>query len=103
VRRGGTRVTVSVKPEVYTEQSKPVGRIGAGPKIDRAAIAELTTEVRYGPIESIGRALYKTWDTSVFSLQMLGKMIVGEVSLKNLSGPITCSIYCRYRYWMAVI
>jgi regulator of sigma E protease len=36
------------------------------------------TEVRYGPFKSIAKALYKTWDTSVFSLQMLGKMIVGE-------------------------
>ena len=45
----------------------------------------MITEVRYGRLESVGKALYKTWDTSVFSLQMLGKMIVGEVSLKNLS------------------
>jgi regulator of sigma E protease len=39
------------------------------------------------------KALHKTWDTSVFSLQMLGKMIIGEVSLKNLSGPITIADY----------
>jgi len=41
----------------------------------------------------MGKAFYKTWDTSVFSLQMLGKMIVGDVSLKNLSGPITIADY----------
>src|SRR6185503_18487602 len=80
-------------PDVYTEATKPVGRIGAGRKVDRAAMAELSTVVRYGPLESVGKALYKTWDTSVFSLQMLGKMIVGEVSLKNLSGPITIADY----------
>jgi regulator of sigma E protease len=44
-------------------------------------------------VQSFSRALYKTWDTSVFSLKMLGKMIVGEVSLKNLSGPITIADY----------
>lgn len=94
VRRDGARATtVRVMPEVYTDSGKPVGRIGAGPKVDRAALEGLTTEVRYGPVESIGKALYKTWDTSVFSLQMLGKMIVGEVSLKNLSGPITIADY----------
>ncbi|HYC48412.1 MAG TPA: RIP metalloprotease RseP [Burkholderiales bacterium] len=93
VRRDEARVTLAVTPEVYTEAGKPVGRIGAGPKVDRAALAALTIEVRYGPVESIGKALYKTWDTSVFSLQMLGKMIVGEVSLKNLSGPITIADY----------
>jgi len=94
VRRDVGRTTaVRVTPEVYTDSGKPVGRIGAGPKLDRAALAGLTTEVRYGPLESFGKALYKTWDTSVFSLQMLGKMIVGEVSLKNLSGPITIADY----------
>ena len=92
-RDGGRTITVPVAPEVYTEGGKPIGRIGAGPKVDRGALAQLTTEVRYGPLESLTKALYKTWDTSVFSLQMLGKMIVGEVSLKNLSGPITIADY----------
>jgi regulator of sigma E protease len=49
--------------------------------------------VRYGPIESLWQALVKTWDTSIFSLKMLGKMLVGDVSLKNLSGPITIADY----------
>jgi regulator of sigma E protease len=53
----------------------------------------MIVEVRYGPFESLARALAKTWDVSVFSLKMLGKMIVGEVSLKNLSGPITIADY----------
>jgi regulator of sigma E protease len=50
-------------------------------------------EVRYGFWESLPKALERTWDTSAFSLQMLGKMLVGEVSLKNLSGPITIADY----------
>jgi regulator of sigma E protease len=50
-------------------------------------------EVRYGPGESLVRALAKTWEMSVFSLRMLGKMIVGEVSWRNLSGPVTIADY----------
>jgi regulator of sigma E protease len=53
----------------------------------------MITEVRYGPLDGLLKALHKTWDTSIFSLKMLGKMIVGEVSLKNLSGPITIADY----------
>jgi len=49
--------------------------------------------VRYGPLQSLNLSLARTWDTSVFSLRMLGKMIMGEVSLKNLSGPITIADY----------
>ena len=39
------------------------------------------------------RALDKTWDTSVFSLSMLGRMVIGQISLKNISGPITIADY----------
>ena len=94
LRRAGALIpALSVKTEVHTENGQAIGRIGAGPKVDRDAFAALMTEVRYGPIESIGKAVYKTWDTSAFSLQMLGRMLVGEVSLKNLSGPITIADY----------
>jgi regulator of sigma E protease len=94
VKRGEKdTISIPVTPEVYTENGKAVGRIGAGPKVDPEALASLMTEVRYGPVQSFFKAIYKTWDTSVFSLQMLGKMITGEVSLRNLSGPITIADY----------
>ena len=54
--------------------------------------AELT-RIDYGPVESLGKAVVKTWETALFSLRMLGKMVIGEVSLKNLSGPITIADY----------
>jgi regulator of sigma E protease len=53
----------------------------------------MMVDVRHGPIDSLGEAVARTWSTSVLSLQMLGKMLVGEVSLKNLSGPITIADY----------
>jgi regulator of sigma E protease len=93
VRRDGRSLNVQVTPDALTENGRAIGRIGAGPRVDREALASMMTEVHYGPIESIGKALYKTWDTSIFSLQMLGKMLIGEVSLKNLSGPITIADY----------
>lgn len=93
LRRASGGTIVQLTPQAANENGKSIGRIGAGPKMDPKAVAELTTEVSYGPLESISKAIYKTWDTSVFSLKMLGKMIVGEVSLKNLSGPITIADY----------
>jgi len=44
-------------------------------------------KVHYGPLAAFGKALERTWETSVFSLKMLGKMVVGQISWKNLSGP----------------
>ena len=45
--------------------------------------------VRYGPIEGLRAACDQTWDMTTFSVKMLGKMVMGQVSLKNLSGPGT--------------
>ncbi|MBI4204535.1 MAG: RIP metalloprotease RseP [Betaproteobacteria bacterium] len=94
VKRGGAMLpAIAVTPGSVIESGQPVGKIGAAPLVDRSLMAGLTTEVRYGPLESMSKALHKTWDTSIFTLKMLGKMIIGEVSLKNLSGPITIADY----------
>jgi regulator of sigma E protease len=50
-------------------------------------------EISYGPVESLRLAAAKTWEMSVFSLRMLGRMLTGEVSWKNLSGPVTIADY----------
>ena len=95
VRRDGVALpAIPVMPEAYTDKDgRKLGRIGAVLQIKQRAFEKYVVEVRYGPLESAGKALARTWDTSVFSLKMLGKMIVGEVSLKNLSGPITIADY----------
>jgi len=94
VRRGGTsQPVIAVTPEVVVEGGRKIGRIGAAPQVDPAVLSGMIVEVRYGPAESLVKALHKTWDTSVFSLKMLGKMLTGDISLKNLSGPITIADY----------
>jgi regulator of sigma E protease len=93
ILRGGAMHQLAVTPESKQEGGKTLGRIGAAPKIDEASIKRLITEVRYGPFESVVKAVERTWDVSTFTLKMLGKMIVGEVSLKNLSGPLTIADY----------
>lgn len=92
-RKGAMLPAIAVRPAPATENGEVVGKIGAAPRIEQEAVAELVTEVRYGPLDSLAKALQKTWDTSVFTLKMLGKMIVGDVSLRNLSGPITIADY----------
>jgi regulator of sigma E protease len=75
-------------------QVTPDTEAAGGQKIGKAGIRNpYYVEVRYGPLPSLGLALMRTWDTSVFSLRMLGKMVMGEISLKNLSGPITIADY----------
>ena len=93
IKRGKQRLSFTLTPETVQDNGEKIGRIGAAPKIDRAALQRLLTEVRYPFGPALSKALEKTWETSVFSLKMLGKMLVGEISLKNVSGPITIADY----------
>jgi len=90
---GGREERVDIEPGAHKEGAATIGRIGAAPRIDPGAMEAMAVEVRYPVGESLWRAFAKTWETSIFSLQMLGKMLTGHVSLKNLSGPITIADY----------
>ena len=93
IKRGDTALQLKVTPDVAVETTGRIGRIGVAVRVDADAMRQYMVEVRYTPWTSLGKAIERTWDTSVFSLRMLGKMMVGEVSLKNLSGPITIADY----------
>ncbi|HEX5363820.1 MAG TPA: RIP metalloprotease RseP [Gallionella sp.] len=93
IRRGGTVAEIAVIPQAVTESGKTVGKIGAGPQVDKAAWQAMFIEVSYSPLDAFGQSLRKTWETSAISLKMMGKMVMGEVSMKNLSGPITIADY----------
>jgi regulator of sigma E protease len=89
VERGASVLSVPVTPDAVGAGGARIGRIGAAPEVPAAHAARIFTQVRYGPLESVAKATAKTWDISVFSLRMLGKMLLGEVSWKHLSGPVT--------------
>jgi len=85
IERDGARSTLRLRPESVQAGGETIGRIG----VDFRDLVE----VRYGPVESFGLAVERTWDTAIFSLRMLGKMVTGEASWKNLSGPVTIADY----------
>jgi regulator of sigma E protease len=93
VERGADRLEIAVTPAAEQQGAETVGRIGAAPHIDQADVEHLLTEVRYPPLAAGWRALQRMAEVSVFTLKMLGRMIVGDVSLSNLSGPITIADY----------
>jgi len=93
IERAGQLQQLIITPDRIEENHAAIGRIGAAPQIDRAAFDAMLIEVSYPPLRAVEEALRKTWETSVISLKMMAKMVVGEVSLKNLSGPITIADY----------
>ena len=102
LRRGEKTLSIAVVPQAVAESGKTVGKIGAAPQVDDAAWQAMLTEVSYGPFEAFARSLRKTWETSIISLKMMGKMVVGEISMKNLSGPITIADYAGQSAEMGV-
>ena len=88
VERGGRSVELDLSPRVDAGSGTPYGRIDA---MIGAPAAQVT--VRYGALDGLVRGAERTWDTSVFTLRMLGRMVIGEASLKNLSGPISIADY----------
>ena len=102
IRRGDTTLNVSLVPRPATEGGKQIGLIGVGPKVDRQEWQAMFTEVSYAPVEAFTRSLRKTWETTVISLKMMGKMVTGEISMKNLSGPITIADYAGQSAAMGV-
>jgi regulator of sigma E protease len=91
--RDGKPIEIRVTTENALDSGKRIGRIGAGPYIDESLLASMRGEVRFGPLAAVKRALYKTWDLSAFSVEMMGKLLTGQASLKNLSGPVTIADY----------
>ena len=89
VERAGTTRSVEIVPETVNAGTTRIGRIGAGPRQPEGYADKLLIRVQYGPIEAVTRGAAKTWDIAIFSLKMLGKMLVGEVSWRHLSGPVT--------------
>jgi len=93
VMRENTPLSIALTPEAVDENGATVGKIGAAPQVERAQIDAMLTEVRYDALEAWPRAIRKTWDTAAISLKMMAKMVVGEASMKNLSGPLTLADY----------
>jgi regulator of sigma E protease len=88
VQRGQQTLDVVLQPLMKLVQGQMLPRIEAA-----LGGAPAVVQVSYGAIEGLTLALQKTWDVSRLSLDMLGKMVTGQASLKNLSGPITIADY----------
>ncbi len=93
VDRGGRLIDLRVTPELETENGKSVARIGIAAKIDQAAMGRLFIDARYPPGAAFIRAFDKTWETSGFTLKMMGEMLLGRISASNIGGPITIADY----------
>jgi regulator of sigma E protease len=89
VERQGRLLEIQVTPDVVADGANPAyGRIGAYVGAPPAMVT-----VRYGVFEGLWKGVTRTWEVSALTLRMMGRMVVGQASLKNLSGPLTIADY----------
>jgi regulator of sigma E protease len=103
IERAGNLLVIEISPDAVTEGGKQVGKIGAAPRVNQRELESLFTEVRYAPLAAFNQAMRKTWETAAVSLKMMGKMVFGEISMKNLSGPLTIADYAGQSAQMGMV
>jgi len=89
VERAEQKLNVTLTPEAAMQGGRSVGLAGLRLQIDPAAAQRLALTVRYGVTDALIQGARKTWELSIFTLKMLGRILVGDASLKNISGPLT--------------
>ena len=88
IRRGDHSLGLLVTPAPQQQGGAWVGRVGAY----IGAAPEMVT-VRFGPLDGLWQGAVRTAEVSWLTLKMMGRMVIGEASLKNLSGPLTIADY----------
>jgi regulator of sigma E protease len=92
VRRGDETLQVPLTVGEQTVANRKVGLIGIQPvnrPLDSGrSVQEMLGLEKYGPVDAVSHAAAKTWETSIFTLRIVGGIVVGDVSLKNLGGPV---------------
>lgn len=88
VQRAGQRLTLSVTPLAEQDQDRWIARVGA-----YIGTPPETVVVQAGAWEGLSKAFERTWEISSMTVDMIGRMLIGEASIKNLSGPLTIADY----------
>ena len=95
VRREGSIIELPITPRSRTESGETYGYIGVRNRVDipEEVRQQMTVTERYGFLGSIPESMQKTWDMTWLTLRVIGKLLIGEASVKNLSGPISIAQY----------
>lgn len=93
ISRDGVEATLTVIPNSRNVDGVEQGYVGAYQHIPDEIKKQLTAHIKYSPLDAVSQAVVKTWDMSTLTLRVLWKMVTGEASLSNISGPITIATY----------
>jgi regulator of sigma E protease len=96
IARAGDEFDVPIEVEAQRDGERLVGRIGIQPVPALTVPEDMRAIERYGVLAATGRAVEKTWNMSVLTVRMIWNVATGDVSVKNLSGPINIAEYAGF-------
>ena len=88
IERGGSRLSVNAVLASVEEAGRRIGQLGIRPAVDEDMWQNLRAARRLGPIDAFPAAVGQAWQMTQLTLRVLWHMVLGEVSIKNVSGPI---------------
>lgn len=95
VERNGQRSTLTLKPRPKSMHGHTRGFIDAQISgiVPKSVQKMLRTEVRYGPLQALEQGASRTWDMTLLTLRVMGRLIIGQAAVSNLSGPVSIAEY----------
>ncbi len=96
VDRDGREVSLALQIGTVETDGETIGRIGAGVRVPEDLFADAVTKQQYGPLAAVGAAVSKTWEMSSVTVSLLFRMLTGDVSPRNISGPINIAQAAGY-------
>ncbi len=98
VQRGGETLALNVTPRVVADHTRSATDGARGTNDGARAVGRIDAYVgapaervvvRFGPLDGLLKGAQRTWDMAVLSEKMLGRILIGEASVRNLNGPLT--------------
>jgi regulator of sigma E protease len=93
ILRSGVETELELRLGSTEQNGQLRGRLGAGVDVDPQIWQDLRAEYRLSPVAAVPAAVRKTWELSWLTLRMLGEMVFGEISWRNVSGPLQIANY----------
>ncbi len=93
LKRGENFIALTLTPEAFQLGDTTVGRIGVMENQSAQLSEKANVVVKFAPLPALSEAVVRTWDMSALTLRMLSKLLIGEASLDNISGPISIAQY----------